>query len=165
MMAERLRVLDERASSKAIPCWTQGNYSGTRPVVRHRRTKRRAIGPWGGGDSPEETASRARYIGSPEHKSYPSSAGSPALRSDATPCDPDIDRAEVCASLREAIRRRCTSARFEQGFPRYAWGWIAGDLYEARHINGPAGTYKGYRLEEAEHPSDPEHLLDWKISP
>ena len=133
--------------------------------MRHRRTKRRAIGPWVGDESPEDTASRVRYIGSPEHKSYPSPVGRPALRSDATPCDPDTKRADINASLREAIRRRCTSARFEQGFPRYAWGWLAGDLYEARHINGPAGTYKGYRLEEAEYPSDPEHRLDWSVSP
>ena len=132
--------------------------------MRHRRTKRRRIGPWKGDQSPENTASRARYLGSPEHKGYASPAGSPALRSDATPCDPKIKWEEINAVLREAIRRRCTSARFEQGFPRYAWGWIGGDLYEARHINGPAGTYKGYRLREAEYPDDSERRLDWSVS-
>jgi len=50
---------------------------------------------------------------------------------------------------------------FEGGFPKYVWTWIAGDLYEARHINGPQGTYKGYQLEEAEYPEDPEFRLDW----
>ena len=34
---------------------------------------------------------------------------------------------------------------------------------EARHLNGPAGTYKGYRLEEVEYPRDPEKRLDWNI--
>ncbi len=129
--------------------------------MRHRRTKRRGIGPWNGDESPEATASRVRYLGSPEHKSHPSSAGPPALRSDATPCDPNIEGDEVDAVLREAIRRRCTSAVFEQGFPKYAWGWLDGHLYEARHINGPAGAYKGYRLAESEHPRDPEQRLDW----
>ena len=129
--------------------------------MRHRRTKRRGIGPWSGSESPESTASKARYLGSAEHKHYPSPAGSPALRSDATPCDPKIEWDDINAVLQEAIRRGCTSARFEQGFPRYAWGWLNGDLYEARHINGPAGTYKGYRLEEAEYPRDTEKRLDW----
>ena len=32
-----------------------------------------------------------------------------------------------------------------------------------RHINGPAGTYKGYRLEEVEYPRDPEGRLDWSL--
>ena len=51
-----------------------------------------------------------------------------------------------------------------EGFPRYAWGWLNGNLYEARHINGPAGTYKGYRLQEAEYPSDAEKRLNWSTS-
>jgi hypothetical protein len=66
------------------------------------------------------------------------------------------------AALREGIRRRCVGAAFEGGFPKYVWTWIDGDLYEARHINGPQGTYKGYRLDEIEHPQDPNGLLnDW----
>ena len=146
-------------------CWRcAANPMELRPIMRHRRTKRRGIGPWNGDESPENTASRAKYLGSPEHKDYPSPAGPPALRSDATPCDPKIEQDEINAVLREAIRRCCTSARFEQGFPRYAWGWIDGDLYEARHINGPAGTYKGYRLRKAEYPRDPQRRLDWSAS-
>ena len=129
--------------------------------MRHRRIKRRGIGPWNGDLSPEATALKAQYRGSPEHKAYPSPAGPPALRTDATPCDPQIEWDAINAALQEAIRRRCTSARFEHGFPKYAWGWLDGDLYEARHINGPAGTYKGYRLAKPEHPRDLEHRLDW----
>ena len=34
-------------------------------------------------------------------------------------------------------------------------------LYEARHINGPRGTYKAYPLEEIEYPIDPEGRLIW----
>lgn len=127
----------------------------------HRRPRLRAISRWIRLESPESIAGKARYIGSAEHKSYPSLAGPPALRSDATPCDQGIAYDEIQIALREAIRRRCVGAVFEQGFPKYAWGWIEGRLYEARHINGPAGTYKGYLIESAEHPRDPDGLLNW----
>ena len=140
-----------------------GGLDGAERTMRHRRIKRRVIGPWNGDKSPKETASRARYVGSQEHKSYPSPAGPPALRSDATPCDPGIGWEDIAPVLRKAIRRSCTSPVFEQGFPKYVWGWLGEDLYEARHINGPAGTYKGYRLEEVEYPRDPEGRLDWSI--
>ena len=132
--------------------------------MRHRRPKRRAIGRWNGDESPENTAARVRYAGSQEHKGYPSPAGPPALRSDATPCDPAIEWDDINTALQDAVRRCCTSADFEQGFPKYAWGWLDGHLYEARHLNGPAGTYKGYRLEEVEYPRDPEGRLDWSTA-
>jgi len=90
-----------------------------------------------------EIAAAVRYRGSPEHKSYPSAAGPPALRSDATPCDPQIKSHKIKAALAEAVQRGCISKTMEQGFPRYVWGWIDGDLYEARHLNGRAGSYKG----------------------
>lgn len=130
--------------------------------TRFARHRRRKIGPWPEGmTSPEEVAERATYVGSSEHKGHPSVAGPPALRSDATPCEPhrtkDIDA--NTAALRAGIARRCTSAVFEGGFPKYVWTWIDDALYEARHINGPQGTYKGYRLEVAEHPRDPEGRL------
>lgn len=64
-------------------------------------------------------------------------------------------------ALREGIRRLCVSSVFEGGFPKYVWTWVNGALYEARHINGPQGTYKGYRLEQVEWPEDPENRLDW----
>ena len=130
--------------------------------MRHHRTKQRAIGAWPSQQRPEAVALRARYVGRAEHKAYPSSAGSPALRSDATPCDPKIPGDAIQTALREAINRRCVSAVFEQDFPKYAWGWIDGRLYEARHVNGPAGTYKDYEIEETEYPKDPENRLDWE---
>ena len=97
-------------------------------------------------------------MGSAEHKTYPSPAGPPALRSDATPCDPQISFEEVEGALKEAIRRSCISATFEQGFPKYVWGW----LHEARHINGPGGGYKGYPIEAVEYPRDSEKRLEWE---
>lgn len=49
----------------------------------------------------------------------------------------------------------------EQGFPKYVWGWLGDDLYEARHLNGAGGQYKGYKLEPPEYPRDPENRLTW----
>ena len=132
--------------------------------TRHSRVKRRRIGPWpADAGTPEGVAARATYVGSPERESHPSAAGPPALRSDATPCEPRLSRdvESNTAALRAGIVRTCTSAVFEGGFPKYVWTWIAEELYEARHVNGPGGTYKGYRLESFEHPLDPEAKLQW----
>lgn len=107
----------------------------------------------------EAIADGAEYVGSAEHKTYPSPAGQPALRSDATPCDP-IDYDDINAALAEGIRRGCVSEVMEQGFPKYVWGWLDGELYEARHLNGVGGQYKGYRLESAEYPRDPDGRLN-----
>jgi hypothetical protein len=103
------------------------------------------------------------YVGSAEHKSYPSPAGHPALRSDASRCDPRYtDFQTITEILREAIRRRCVSEIFEGEFPKYVWGWLDGQLYEARLINRMAGSYKAYPLEEIEKPTDDEGLLNWE---
>jgi hypothetical protein len=132
---------------------------------RFTRTKRRKIGRWpDDAESPEQVAAKVQYVGSPEHKNHPSPAGPPALRSDATPCEPALTKDPVgnTAALREGVTRRCTSDVFEGGYPKYVWTWIDGALYEARHINGPQGTYKGYRLEPTEWPRDPEKRLCWE---
>ena len=125
--------------------------------TRFTRLKRRKIGGWpDDAPPPAEVAARAEYIGSAEHKGHPSH-----LRSDATACEPEMTR-NVDANteaLREGIRRRCVSAVFEGGFPKYVWAWVGSELYEARHINGPQGTYKGYRLEPVEWPDDPDRRL------
>lgn len=127
---------------------------------RHHRPKHRVIAPWpGDAPDPDTVADLCRYVGSAEHKSYPSPAGPPALRSDATRCEPSLSFDELTGALREAVRRGCTSASFEGGFPKYVWGVVDGAVYEARHINGPQGTYKGYRLDPEELPDDPEGRL------
>ena len=53
----------------------------------------------------------------------------------------------------------CVGAQFESGFPKYVWAWIGNTLYEARHINGPHGTYKAFPLEAVETPHDPQGRL------
>ena len=130
--------------------------------TRFTRTKRKKIGKWpDDARDPALVADDAVYVGSAEHKDHPSAVGPAALRSDATPCEPALTR-NVDAStkaLREGITSQRTSSIFEGGFPKYVWTWIGTDLYEARHINGPLGTYKGYRLETAEWPLDPDGRL------
>jgi hypothetical protein len=136
------------------------------PMRRHRhsRAKHRVIAAWPA-NAPvlDEIAARARYVESAEHKPYPSPAGNPALRSDASPCDSRYtDMDAITEFLRQAIRRGCVGAILEGGFPKYVWGWMDGQLYEARHINGPTGTYKAYPLEAVEHPKDINGLLNWE---
>ena len=132
--------------------------------TRFKRTKRHKIGKWPEGTlSPEDLANLVTYVGSGEHKDHPSPMGPPKLRSDATPCEVHMTRNvdRNTEALREGIRRGCISSVFEGGFPKYVWTWIDGVLYEARHINGPLGTYKGYRLEESDRPQDPDGKLEW----
>lgn len=131
---------------------------------RFQRTRRHRIGTWpDDAPRPQEVAAKVSYVGSPEHKDHPSPLGPPRLRSDATRCETHMTRdvAANTAALREGILRLCVSPVFESGYPKYVWTWVDGVLYEARHINGPEGTYKGYRLEEVERPLDPEGRLTW----
>src|SRR5205823_3266704 len=83
---------------------------------RHRRPRHRVIAPWPDGQPDREAvAGAARSVGSPEHKSYPSPVGPPALRSDAGRCDPGLgyDEARFTRVLRLAIRGGCVGAIFE----------------------------------------------------
>ncbi|MFU8804391.1 MAG: hypothetical protein ACNA8W_11320 [Bradymonadaceae bacterium] len=72
----------------------------------------------------EELITNLRYVGSGEHKRYPSFAGEPAFRADATPCPPEWgkDEAARCGfenALTRAIRGECVSEACEGSFPRY----------------------------------------------
>jgi hypothetical protein len=130
---------------------------------RHRRAKHERIFPWPDSQSPPgEVCQKASYVGSSEHKDYLSAAGPPALRSDAARCDPRYtDLAQITETLREAIRRECSGKQFDGEFPRHVWGWLDGQLYEARLINRSQGWYKAWPLEESEWPRDDEGRLDW----
>jgi hypothetical protein len=131
---------------------------------RHHRTRHRRILPWPEGEAPpEEVAAAARYVGSPEHKGAWSPHHEPRLRSDASECPVELSRdlAANTEALRRAIALRCVSADFEDGFPKYVWVWLDGGLWEARHIRGPAGTYKAYGpLEPVDFPLDRDGLLE-----
>ena len=133
-----------------------------RSPSRHQRPRQREIAAWPmDADPAEQVAERARYVGSPEHKGHWSPGFVPALRSDASECPPELtlDLESNTAALRRAIRAGCVAAHFEDGFPKYVWGRINNQLYEARHMRGPVGTYKAYPLEELETPRDPEGRL------
>lgn len=98
-------------------------------------------------------AERASYIGSPEHKRYPSAAGPPVLRSDATPCPADLASfSELTEWLREAIGKGQVGTPWEGDFPRYAWLSNGEGTFEARLTNRELGQYKGYPLLEREIP-------------
>lgn len=99
-------------------------------------------------------AARVSYVGSAEHKRHPSAAGPPALRSDATPCPPNLASQDALTGwLRDAISEGAIGEPWEGDFPRYAWVSNEKGSFEARLINREQGTYKGYPLEKAERPS------------
>lgn len=96
-------------------------------------------------------ADQAAYVGSGEHKTYPSSAGRPVRRLDASKCDPRDhgDFSQLTEWLRNAIRSGSVGD-WEGGFPRYVWTLRNGHYYEARLTNSVLGQYKGYPLTEDE---------------
>ena len=112
---------------------------------------------------PAALAHAISYKGSVEHKAYPSFAGAPGRRSDASPCDPTVqtesDRLAVERALQDAFVRGCISTDIRNGFPRYAWGWFRGRLYKAMLINQESGWYKAWPIEGIEAPEDPDGRL------
>lgn len=133
--------------------------------TRYRRRKKAdgLVDEWpASAPSREELAARVTYVGSAEHKGRPVHASfdfAPALRTDASRCDPSIDREAAQTALREAVRRGCVSQQFENGFPRYVWGWIDGRPHMARLDNRDQGAYKGWPIEREELPMDRQGRL------
>ena len=102
-----------------------------------------------------ELATRARFVGSSEHKRLPNPLARPALRSDASDCDevdPTLSSADpmyLRHILQVAISRGQTSGPVEGDFPRYVHGWILLQgaeraLFRGRLTNREQGIYKGY---------------------
>lgn len=102
----------------------------------------------------ENAASRARYVGSPEHKDTLSLAGAPRPRADASICDRRLasEFEQVGNWLRNAILLGNVSEFWEGEFPRYVWHQDGEIVYEGRLVNREAGWYKGYPLGQAEWP-------------
>jgi hypothetical protein len=114
---------------------------------------RRVLGPPPRGVDLRAQASVVRYVGSPEHKTSPSFAGSPKLRADATKCDPSLGDAEtLTAWLRDALIAGRVGSPWEGGFPRYVWHREGDVCYEGRLVNRDLGEYKGYPLARPEWP-------------
>lgn len=106
-------------------------------------------------------AERVRYVGSPEHKDFPSFAGHPRPRADASLCPRSInDQEMVTGWLRSAIRARAIGGLWEGDFPRYAWYKDGHTVYEARLVNKGEGEYKGYPLERYQWPKGIEDIYD-----
>lgn len=123
-----------------------------RAPKRHRPPRRQRSDPPTGIEL-DKLAARASYVGSPEHKTYPSFAGPARLRADASKCDPRLgDRAELTGWLREAIAGGQVGAPWEGDFPRYVWHRKDNTVYEGRLVNSELGQYKGYPLQPAEWP-------------
>jgi len=118
-----------------------------RATKRRHPLRRRVVAPPTGVDL-ALLAERASYVGSSEHKTFPSFAGPFNPRADASKCDPHLaDPEELTRWLREAIRAGHTGELWEGDFPRYAWCRRGDVTYEARLCNPGLGQYKGYPLE------------------
>ena len=119
---------------------------------RRRRPNRREIGVSPNIDL-DNLAAIAKYVGSCEHKDFPSFAGQPCPRADASLCPRYIrDIAIPTAWLRSAIRKGAIGKLWEGGFPRYVWHREGNIVFEARLVNRGEGSYKGYPLNDGEAP-------------
>ena len=125
---------------------------------RRKRPRKRLIYVQPGADL-DDLATRATYVGSPEHKDFPSFAGRPRLRADASCCPREIrDREVVGGWLRSAIQRGVTGAPWEGEFPRYVWYKDGDTVFEGRLVNRETGSYKGYPLDKDEWPEGIEAI-------
>jgi hypothetical protein len=122
---------------------------------RKRPLRRERIDP-PEGVSLELLALRAVYVGSNEHKTYPSPAGPPKLRKDATACDPSFkgQQALLTEWLREGMVQGNIGAPWIIDFPRYVWVRKGDVCYEGYATNHQLGQYKGYPLR-------PHEIPDW----
>lgn len=101
----------------------------------------------------ERVAERVRYVGSTDHKDYPSFAGPLRPRRDASLCPREIkDQDMVTGWLRDALRRGHVGSPWKGEFPRYVWHREGDTVFEAMLVNQGNGTYKGYPLSRSEWP-------------
>lgn len=149
-----LRPLD-----RAVRCCCRSGVKARSPhnacmrAPRRRRPMRRSPGPVPPGIDLEVIVSRVTYVGSGEHKTFPSFAGPPHPRADASKCDPRLaDQDELTCWLQQAIREGRTGGQWDGDFPRYIWHRAEGVPYEARLVNRELGQYKGYPLAQDEWP-------------
>lgn len=121
---------------------------------QRRRPRRRSLVIPPSGVNLGDLARRVSYVGSAEHKTYPSFAGQPRPRSDATKCDPSFrDQDQLTRWLREALRAGHVGSPWLGDFPRYVWHRHGNALYEAMLVNQELGEYKGYELAQTEWPA------------
>ena len=101
----------------------------------------------------DHLAEQVKYVGSPEHKDFPSFAGQPRLRADATRCPRELTDLELVNQwLRNAVRRGAVGDDWEGRFPRKIWYKDGDIVYEGRLVNRGNGVYKGYPIRKEEWP-------------
>lgn len=126
---------------------TRNHHNACMRAPRRHRPLRRSPGPVPSGIDLDDVVARVTYVGSGEHKTYPSFAGPPHPRADASKCDPSFaDQNELTRWLQLAIREGRTSGHWEGDFPRYVWHQVEQVPYEARLVNRGLGQYKGYPM-------------------
>lgn len=100
------------------------------------------------------------FTGNPQHKTYPTPAGPPALKADKAKCwrFPEENWPDLLDALRRAIRAECIGY-FRGRFPSRAWVWINDVLHEARLTNPETGDYHGFPLNDSrDYPRPSKHL-------
>ena len=70
----------------------------------------------------------------------------------ASICPRSWSNEEATRTLRHAIAGGRVSESWEHGFPRYVWHRDGDVLYEARHSNGPIGSFHAYPIEDFQAP-------------
>lgn len=145
------RTLLEPLEWRCAAC-TLAIENGMRSPKRQRPMRHEIVDPPADVDL-HAVAQGARYVGSSEHKSFPSFAGPPKLRADASKCDPQLrDPRVLTAWLRAGVEAGQIGAPWEGRFPRYVWYHAKDVYYEARLVNRITGTYKGYPIQASEFP-------------
>jgi hypothetical protein len=141
------------------------------PFRFRRKAKQRTIAPEYPTSLPpaHDLCQQVQFVGSAEHKEYPSFAGPPARRADATPCPPEwgTNQSRFQDALERAIQQECVSEEVEGEFPRYVWGVVEETLCVARLVNRDQGWDKGWPLDPGEAPNDPANKLNtvpgWEV--
>ena len=142
----------------------QDRYDDAVKTPKRRRPLSRKFAVGIAQDRLDRAAAQATYVGSPEHKSAPSFAGPPKLRSDASRCPTHLkDADEITRWLAAAIQRgQVNEDPGEEGFPKYVWAYELDTWFEGRLVNEVQGTYKGYPLSDDQVPKGPTRRADGK---
>ncbi|MCW5556016.1 MAG: hypothetical protein KIS67_28145 [Verrucomicrobiae bacterium] len=123
----------------------------------HSRNKARRISPLAGVDY-AALSRKAKFVGSPVHKSVHTWLGNPQLipKANRSICPEqwrtEKDRKMLEKQLKKAINDGKVSAMHLGGFPKQVWCRIEGRVYEGFLIEQGQGTYKGYPLDQEECP-------------
>lgn len=123
-----------------------------KPVQRKKKGKAKKLARGLDERELEERARRATYDPSPYHSRGANGAPVKIRAEPTSVCQKKWSLEEAHDALRRAIRNCWVSEVWENGFPRHVWYRVGEDVYEARHTNGPSGTYHAYPIDVVEAP-------------